>query len=154
MRGADQRGDRDWAALSGVLSRLEPDPVTEFDLARLRRSVRQALPSPAVRRWGYSRWVASAAAGILGFATLALLLVGGGLDGGVSVAQAGPVRLARGEGGSVVFHFPDGKSSHRIVKSHTPHAEAAGEVKIAKGKKFVDQNGHTRPGEIVFYRID
>lgn len=154
MRDSDSRNDRDWAALSELLGRLEPDPVTDFDLARLRRSVRLALPAAPGRWAGFRRWAASAAAGVLGFATLAALLIGGGFDGGVPEAQAAPVRLARGNGGEVVFYFAEGKIPHRIIKSRAPQAEAQAEVRIAKGKKFVDPNGHTRPGEVVFYRID
>lgn len=153
MDQAQLQQDQDWAALAGLISQAELDPVTDIDLMRLRRSVRQALPARSKPLWDWKRWVASAAAGVLGFATLTALFVGGGLDGGVPEAQAAPVRLVRGDGGAVVFHFSENKT-HRITKSHSLHGQATREVKITNGKNFVDRNGNTHPGEIVFYRID
>ncbi len=145
----------DWDRLSAALKRWNDEPVTEFDVARLRRRVREGLGSTRPRSIAF-RLAASAAAFVVGAVTLVAVLRHGEPAGTQQIAgtnAAAPIALARAKDGSVLFKFQDGRSTHRIAKSDDPQS-AGDEVRIAKGRKFVDRSEHPRPGEVVFYRID
>lgn len=146
----------DWARLERALGRVAPEPVTEFDVARLRHSVRRSIESRRKHFW--TRAAASAAAVVVGALSLY-----GTLDrhtetiaprNPTAAAKAVPVKVVLADDGSTILQFDGSRTTHRIVTSDVPVPGKTAEVKIAKGQRFVDRTERPRPGEVIFYRID
>ncbi len=138
----------DWAGVSQLIERAgvrdDVRSIGEIDVARLRRSVRQQLgtATPAWRRYA-AAVAAFAVGGTSLFAVLSLT---------PQVSALAEVDVDRAADGSVLLKFNDG-GTHRIVKTDDPAARE-GQVKVAKGRTFVDKAEEVRPGAVVFYRID
>lgn len=137
--------------LALLLSCAEPQPVSDVDVARLRRAVRrQVATEMRGRRGGGLLRKAMLAAAAASFAGATMLAWVGERP---AAAPAPPVSVARAADGSVVIQFADRSRVHRVTKTAEPQPGAEGEVRVAR-QRFVDRNDAIRPGEVVFYRID
>ena len=146
----------DGEQVTRILGQLEAVPVTDFDVARLRRNVRHALASSRAKAPGFAlRFAAVAATVVVGVVSLFAVLDGAPPRVGQAVAESSSlVSVGRTPTGAVVFQFSDSGRPHTITKTTSPRPDAAGEVNVTHGRTYVDANGQPRPGEVVFYRID
>ncbi len=145
----------DWEAVARLIARVETDRVTDFDVVRLRSAVNRTL-APAERRihgWAL-RFAAVAATVVVGAVALFAVMDGREAPMPTSGAPGAAVAVSLSQTGAVVFQFGDGATVHRIAKATSPAPGAPTEVKVARGRTFVDHNGQPRPGQVVFYRID
>lgn len=151
----DGEAGADWEGVAGLLGRLDADPVTEFDVARLRRSVRSGLAASRPMLSGFAlRFAATAAAVVIGAVSLFAVLDGAPHHSVTPAADNVAVLVSRTPSGAVVFKFANAEREHRITRTTSPAPGAFGETKIARGRTYVDVNGHPQPGQVVFYRID
>lgn len=140
----------DWDVVERLINRSAADPVTDFDVIRLRSAVRRSLAPPRRLHSFALRFAAAVAVLVVGAVALFTVIDGRDLR---EQSPAG-VSVSRDATGSVVFHFDDGAAVHRITKAASPAPGAPAEVKVARGRTFVDHNGQPQPGQVIFYRID
>lgn len=138
-----------WEAFS---AQLGPAPVSEFEVARLRRRVRRAIEAEAPVRF---RLVARAA-GVAACLAFGLLALSGLVVTPVEApsAPASIVQMARTPEGAVEIQLSDNQQPHRVTQTTNPAAKSGGVVNFAKNGKYVDKTGRPQPGTVVFYRID
>lgn len=157
---ADQFNDKqhddvgaDWNAVAGLVRSAASDPVTDFDVRRLQRSVRAQLRAAhPFRTHLAARAAAVLAVVVIGGASLHALLEPPRYAPQASVSA--PVSVSVAQDGAVVFSFEDASRTYRIVKDDAPVPTPDAQVGIARGGRFVDRESNPRPGEVVFYRID
>lgn len=138
-----------WGALA---RQLGPSPVSEFDLARLRRRVRKAVEAESRAPFRFLARAAGLAAclcfGLLGLSGLLLA------PSEAPPSPASIVQMARTLDGGVEISLSDTRQTHRITQTTDPATKTGGVVKFAKNGKFVDKTERPQPGTVVFYRID
>ncbi|UCF68160.1 MAG: hypothetical protein JSV80_02345 [Acidobacteriota bacterium] len=131
--------------------------LAEFDLARLRRSVRQSVASTRRHQRSQRRHFVLRAAALAASLTIAAVGLGALLDGGQGLLPADlpsvAVHMQRTADGAVHFEFLDGRAVHRVVKSKRPAGGEQDVVLVARGRKFTDHNGELQPGSAVFYKF-
>jgi hypothetical protein len=143
----DEHGEPEgWDSFARRIGSAET--VTDIDVARLRARVRGALPAERHFGWRLFQGAALAASAALAFFAV--------VDGAKpqDTAKAPAPAVERGDDGSVVIRFADGRQTHRVTESELPQTGAAKETHVAQGRQFVDKNESMQPGTITFYRID
>ena len=129
---------------------------SEFEVARLRRSVATALAGErrAAGRPVILRPLALASSMAIAIFALMTLMPSPGTPpagAGTPVASSDvpvPVRTASG---AVAFRLPEGRTV-QVTRAATPRAEG-GETETARGI-YVDRARGQAPGTVVFYRFD
>lgn len=146
--------DAGWEALSGSIRGTAPE-VTEIEVARLRRRVRDAAPVAA----GWRAHAFALATGLAATILLAVTTIGGLVGLRPAMTVRGPeggdrLQVARAEDGSVIIRYADGTPVRRVVQSTKPKPNGEAEVRLAQNGQVVDSGDALRPGTVVFYRVD
>lgn len=128
----------------------EPAP-SEFEVARLRRRVSEAIrvETHTPTRVSVMRAAAVACTVLVSIGGLHLTTIGSRQVEGID--QASPVSVARLAEGGIELRIA---GAQRVVRSDRPDGEEGVPVTRRAEGVFVDEDADLEPGSMVFYRVD